>query len=891
MLSRGNSDAAIRLRRAKSTSLVPKNRPTPNIIVPDPLSTYNNAKTAATKAFAAAHGFVSRGHNESHLRRKCRSEGPGSHLARQRSKDARMCHGREHTTSSFGKPYTESDLVSRGAIGKIDPPSTKNTPSRTGYSSFPSEEGVHDCVTTSHISLSVSPKAGSSPSRSMPSKWEMLQPLDATPSHVSNQLTNTATLEAYQTSVAPVISPEQYAQEHLSQHSPLPPKESAESPFYSSQTSIRDTSTPYVKQGGVLRKLKNRSKSLGDGFNIVRGVTNTDEDKSQQTLRKVPSSLKVLRDTYKRKFGRRSRAASSKSEIPVQQVEARQSHHFGSSRLSNREPENTVEIKALESGMDDRPPTPPQHVWGLHEPKFPRGNDHILQDLDGTSFEGSRLTSWADSSDQNTVSRRNISATGSLEQRSDVNEGSAAAIFSSVSTTFTPKLKIPRRKSSALLRGDSGVDSQRVYSALVKRISENDNAETEQTSSSAHESQPEPSQDKHALPPIREIKSPSPAKSESPTIRIVKNSSLRGEPVLNRRDNAASSSRENVVSPSIYSPYPWANSHPSQQSVTSLGERMASPTGTAFVSPSQPFATWCLQPEPSEEIESRLLTSGDWRDWASDKISQLDRLGFKPPSIRVREPTDELGDYPPACSPHKQPDTCKEDIKAVRRCDSISSQTNEQIKPTHLPTLPSRQSSQQSLVGQRTSSTNTLGQAQHSKAFAFARRPSTHLSHTRRVSSASTLAPLNEQPPSIANARNSLTLYPPSPVPCAYTPPQSENEPPRAKTPDWVAPPLTKSSSQTFRRIQQAEQNAPSPLSDRFLRDIRRGPYAESVASTSSAQSSPGRKKAASPKDLAQLRVRRTRRRMGNGHERGSKEMVDEFLREREREGTPGSFL
>lgn len=485
-------------------------------------------------------------------------------------------------------------------------------------------------------------------------------------------------------------------------------------------------------------------------------------------------------------------------------------------------------------------------------------NDFILQELDGTSHGGSRLTSWANTSGNTTMVREEAPS-----------KTRPAIVFDATTTPLVRNLSIPSRKSSAAAMAKSSVDSKRVYSALMKRMSESESNRECYSSHPIYEAPPESPADESDLPPIQE----SPVKSGSETVRIVPRGKSSRDDFLPANLQKYTHHQGRVVSPSVYSPYPWTNMHEAQSSSPSINEVGPRSAGTAFVSPSQPIATWRYHIATPCDSDDRPLTSGEWRNWASSQMSELDKLNSQPPSMRFRGSIDAISDHRSAPDAYIRASLRDENIMHEYQEDTaaLHSPPQETLQPpqhhTHEYKLSSRQLSHVSPVPQRTSSSHILNAEAHhhaipprttsstalaqlpkSKAFAFATRPT----FAQRISSGN-LAPLVE--------RNSVS---------------SENVPPRAETPEWVHAP------------RRDDSPSKSPLSERLLNDIRRGPYAESVSS-SSAKSTPRRSKAP---DLAELRVRRTRRRKGLGGDGGVMDrgrLVDEFLRSRTGVGGAGA--
>lgn len=99
MLSRGNSGAATRLRRAKSASSVQAYRPTSSDFVVDPETAYQHALTAASVAFEQAHG------------REVKSKSSREHVTRQTLRDRQSVR----FTGPSALPFKQRSITRRDA--------------------------------------------------------------------------------------------------------------------------------------------------------------------------------------------------------------------------------------------------------------------------------------------------------------------------------------------------------------------------------------------------------------------------------------------------------------------------------------------------------------------------------------------------------------------------------------------------------------------------------------------------------------------------------------------------------------------------------------------------------------------------------------------------------
>lgn len=250
MLARGNTDAAVRLRRAKSAPSVTKVRPTPFTLTPDPYSTYTNARTAATKAFQTAHGLISRGQKVAPITSKRRSGGPGSHLALQRSNGHRTEREGGH---SFGSPRSQnSKSESNAALFTSDHhsrmPITAPQASKKTKSFLSEGHGGHDIASSACFPPDTPPVTNANDKISL--KWETFQSLN----NSSTPITTTEDVNACDEAsfLSGRFTQIDLKDEHDRIQVPQP---------------VSNSPRPPADQTGVWKKLKVRSKSLSHGLN------------------------------------------------------------------------------------------------------------------------------------------------------------------------------------------------------------------------------------------------------------------------------------------------------------------------------------------------------------------------------------------------------------------------------------------------------------------------------------------------------------------------------------------------------------------------------------------------------------------------------------------------
>ncbi|KAL9056500.1 MAG: hypothetical protein Q9162_002875 [Coniocarpon cinnabarinum] len=936
MLARGNSDAAAQLRRAKSTSSSVQHHSF--ISDSEAISTYDNAKTAATKAYEAAHGFLAEG-CAPRTRRKSKSEGPGSHFAKQRL--------------SARKATIEQSRTPRRKAGcqNLSLEATPQDSPRSSPFSFRYENSVdQDSSTTERARIDApqsdfledSPRDARGGSRRQP-QWQTGSPqrvaLNRGPTPRKETDSFPDGFEAVPLFAAPAQSQGIEGD---------PPSYSSNACVHamerldSSNVAASSSKTPKPRTSLFFSKPRLRSKSSARKASnaheeVEANIEQTNQTRFRQTMQRIPSSLSAVKDACKRKLGRTSRTSSARSEFPNQQVDCRRSHHFGSSRMSDRSlfagfSGNAIDVR-MNGCSKARPPTPPQHDWPvIDRSNSAQSNGCSHQDSDGALPDSSRISSWENTSGYGTAK---FSERPDLENAPQHQERTALQrlhLRHQISYSSIPKLRISRRKSSSGFN-TPGVNTQRVYSALIKRISESDDHDMKHTADAAQ--QRSRLSQKASLPALPEMSPSLSIQARRTSVRSVHQTTGRSDLQpsdsthdvdLDPKSNSVSEpNRENIASPSVYSPYPRPQTSTAKMSSLSLAGADPTIMGTAIVSPSKPFVSYNLNDTPKGEPDSHVVTSGEWRDWANTEMSGLELLEFRPPSIHIRGPTTDDGneERPPTPPVHGDPRL----IHPAKRSSVLASQlpglanAGETQRPTghHIPqktdNIQSRQTSNSNIPIRRPSSSTTLRMAPNSKAFAFARRPSFITIDKARLPSVQS-SPLREQTPSLTNVRNPSNMS------------TNENAPPEthvtsgAQTPEWV-PSLRSTASQPLRTttshvLKENKPASPSPLTQDFLRSIRKGPYADSTSSASTRTTpSPG-KMARTPRDLAELRMRRTRRGRKSlvfdsqasdgrasgdgGHERhgmdiwigdkgvenssswigeGGREMVDGFLKER----------
>ena len=621
MPARGNSDAAARLRRAKSTSSVTK--PVPRIRNYDAVSTYDDAKTAATRAYGAAQGFIADGCGTARAKRKTKSEGPGSHLARQRTHPRRTAAEVKTTSPQRTQCYEDSRAEAGRQLCLTPPPSLASETPPSKVTVF-----VDHKRERTMIEQDISPSARLQ-KRVQGSLMELetLQPPHSKMSRQCPEFSASSGTRPDEFEDVPLMgSPREIENQGMHAIESTHSHAGEQGSCPTSSRTQKSASRPKYNAFFTMPRL--RTKSSGNGIATLFGSgTGADETSKKVALKdrmqRMPSSLSVVKAACKRTFRKPSRDASVQSELPSQQVVPRRSHQFGSSRLSHHsivtvsnhgtEPNETIEPK------QDRPPTPPRHTW--FATKGAEQSRVGSQTIDGPDPQESRLTSWTNTSKFGTATGSgkwfgsNMAAKVRNEDR-----GTEALqrlhLRHQPSSSSVAKLRVSYRNSSNTLRSNNtGIDTKRVYSALIKRISESDrNGDTAPVDwSDVSDANEEKKIDLLRLDALSPSPAPTPKASRA-TIRVIDGAESPSVPQNTSRSAKPTNPRQTIISPSIYSSHhPDSNGTP-QTSTVCLPDRVRSPTGTAVVSASKPYASWSLEDEHTDAHAAHLVTSGDWRD-------------------------------------------------------------------------------------------------------------------------------------------------------------------------------------------------------------------------------------------------------------------------------------
>lgn len=629
MLSRGNSDAAIRLRRAKSTSAVSRHKPLLSGNKLDPQSTFANAKAAATRAFGVASDSAPTNTGQGHelllartpvSRQQHKSE--GSHLARQRSTGGRQSsrhrdpipnHRRGVRTNAndfsaldLAASPTEKSIINFNLCGDYHLPSSRQRLSRDfSAQEYPPREVQPEKIALFRSSSKVSPRSFKEKKLlSGPSEVHTLNP-NRTDVSKSEEDTVQRT-KCRNSNSSSNNRRDRYLRKHHDRAA-------------AQMRSIQDGSS----EGGSPTHLDIINDNSRDSKPCERGLSYAYHPRSlRQKVQAVPQSLRKICSRNLR------RSSSTQSQVPVQQMEARQPHHFGYDSTARSSLGERADYRTGDLDSSALPPTPPPHgiPYNPNTASRPRTRVSLKStaNQNGSCCSGSRITSWTDSSSHQTLKDKPLSPVKEDELK---RKPSGASRISAISSSTVNRLRIPLRKSSTSLGQKHSLDTQRVYSALMRKMNHSKNRTEDKSVNSSVETH----RDLSLADEVWKASTSSNAQNPDATVRMVKTIDEPlgpDQPVLISDSlRIPMDARSNLMSPSIYSLRLNGSSFDRNASDSSLSVRAMSPTGTATLpATQQPSIRWDLGAATNHSQKDGLPnTSNDWRNWASDRFAGLDR--------------------------------------------------------------------------------------------------------------------------------------------------------------------------------------------------------------------------------------------------------------------------
>lgn len=621
MLHRGNSDAAKRLRRAKSTSSVTTRTTPRNSATFDPVLEHEKAVTAAIRAYEHANGPMPVAATSVSSKQNGTLRRQGSYLARHNS-------GARSKTKVESPRSSKSQQISQTCSTKTTGSTATSTPTAGRPSAIhhttSKDFGAHQTAVplqhqkeNSDGSRTKLRKARSSfiPSSQTPQSGSY-----DTGRHIFDDMTTSsigsgfprATREQLTDDAILAMARERYLQDFQDQAA-------------MSSNSRQVRSSMLVPFTSRLRKSKRESIQSDSTFSqesMVLEVRKPASGATSMTItenkgRRISMSLKR---GLRRAFGRSS--DSSSYELPPQQVEAARPHYgdLAFRRQNNSSPFAINPDPAEYYETANTLKLPPRFWEDDRLVLADRSSDQSLRHSQTSSHPTrSRVTSWNDSSRDNTVAlaevgqlpsiiespeRRQISQVPSIHDSAHVEQGKADAHL---------------RKSSSRFSLAGGVDSRRLLTTLKKHVSmvkEKEKSDDTRTASVSTAGSWRPSSPPLQHQPSRQSK---PLHSEplASTIRDVSReypSQYLGVSTDGHSNKPPSPPDARTVS-----------TYSAQFSQAPLnGDKSLTPTGSAVVTESRPVSRWALGRSIMESATYKPNTSNEWRSFAAEATAELD---------------------------------------------------------------------------------------------------------------------------------------------------------------------------------------------------------------------------------------------------------------------------
>lgn len=397
-------------------------------------------------------------------------------------------------------------------------------------------------------------------------------------------------------------------------------------------------------------RINHNEPSFVSGF-INTPVCSPQQGFSQHALRQTQSSTALslgnkarsISKSIRKRLGRSSsRYLPETSRLPVQHVSAI-NKHFGSSSSHSHEPSEVFDERCWpdfdETMLEDEvPPSPPIHGEIRCE------GSAILPPSVGLHDQPirSRVSSWTESEDCHTAETPSIMLEPIKEsvESSNPHLGVVNQIMhqDDKAKPSTRSFEIPSRIGSLRKKAFQVVDSQRVYSAVMKRMSarsrhKSDRASHEEDSSEIVRDRACDMDPDASVAPTGKV-----------TVRIIGPDQIERIPESNYPGHGryAQPDPRDLMSPSIYSERvgSFSSTMPDKASIADR-HRQSEDSGVAIIHESRSFARWRLAEDEDpfdavdmERPEQVLKTSAEWRNWASSQIEGLDHI---PPEFVRRD--------------------------------------------------------------------------------------------------------------------------------------------------------------------------------------------------------------------------------------------------------------
>lgn len=366
-----------------------------------------------------------------------------------------------------------------------------------------------------------------------------------------------------------------------------------------------------------------------------RGAITSREDPPEAQTRKKSASLSSLAKGWKRAFGRSSRSSSGTTDIPPQHVVSQSRRHNQTLTPTGTSDENQWG-QSVQHEWSSVPPLPPPHLVDVRRLFEPLMDDTTLvEDYSSAIASNSRVTSWRDSTRQNTIMTNDLDHLPSI-QESPESRRMSGFVGPSNDEGHYQRPSVSTRGNNCRFNFEGAVSGKRLASALMRHTRSNTEEQSlgrdcvADTSRKASEtSQPST---------VRQLESntdhpPVPhSYNMSSSIRDVSAELPFGyyfeDDFPSDRPVTPVESRDGLASPSVYSDHINYNTARVHEDTPT---RALSSTGMATVMDSGAVARWSLDESRKEHRHS---TSNDWRNWAAGETSALGgRVSFSIPAF------------------------------------------------------------------------------------------------------------------------------------------------------------------------------------------------------------------------------------------------------------------
>lgn len=480
MLSRGASDASTRLRRSKSSASVNRRRNAPFVRdTIDPETARQHAMTAANIAMDRANERASaEARRSAELSRNQSNASRTATGATPRSQNIRFCGGVELRPQ---RSTLQSQAPSAASSSVYKPHGNSHSKtSKAGNGPPLNEFGVADGYGSTPSSYRRLRKTKSmlTPRKSGPSGKELSSQSPGTPRTVkssSSDHNNGLRLGLKRSMSFLKLSSGNLSKTFKRSHSTSEQNdvavERARDQFMQDveQQELRKKSsflsTPRVRQQKAFRKTvrSNRTSECGDGVN-----PGPREMKQESKIRSLSASL---RDRVRRILGGSS---SKDNKIPTQQLDASRAHfrdYLDGTDTNVSQEENAARTSQSAPRGSLYVPSP-QHDGSMGDLEAISVSLRSMQSNDSLHSNGrSRVTSWTNSTMTNSMPARSTPVERkrlSIIQEHGGPHQPSSSIGRHMDEVSATRLQLSARHGNE--QATSAIDSQRVYSALMKRI-------------------------------------------------------------------------------------------------------------------------------------------------------------------------------------------------------------------------------------------------------------------------------------------------------------------------------------------------------------------------------------------------------------------------------------